>query len=102
MENDFDLKRDALVNDLEGYGRIQTMIEHEWGTMRLDQYLLNLMSDTRDGQRHGFTPKVAETLMMLQLLNLEYLESKGIVTDEPDLDSRFSCSVQSWSLPKNF
>ena len=93
---------DELLQKLDGFTRTQSVVEHEWGTTRLDEYLLSLLSDTRDGKRHGFPNDVAFALMQIQLLNLAHLESAGIVQDEPDLNSRFVCSPTQWTLPKNF
>lgn len=96
-------RRDSLIDELEGFGRIQTAIEAEWGSVRLDKYLLELITDTKDGKRQGFPLKVMNGLIGLQRLNLEQLDENGIQIDEPDdLNSRILHHTGMWDLPKNF
>lgn len=93
-----------LVSILKDYPKIYSLIELDWGTTRLDKFLLDLLADSfrDDGKkRQGFPLEVFDALTKLQLANLELLKSKGILEDEDDdLNSRFG--LDTWDLPKNF
>jgi len=52
------------------YPRILDRIAQLWGTSQIDQYLQDLLLDTRGG-RQGFAPEIMRELMFLQGLNLE-------------------------------
>lgn len=95
-----------LINVLElSYSRIAHMIELDWGSTRLDKYLLDILSDSfkDDGaKRQGFPLEVFDALTKLQIINMNYLKSKGILSekDEEDPNSRFG--LDTWELPRNF
>ena len=90
----------SLIKALDAHPRIQSIVTLEWGTRFLDEYLLNLLSDTRDGARSGFNSTVAFALMELQLMNLKQIN--GGDTTPGSLESRFVCNPNTWVLPKNF
>lgn len=52
------------------YGRIARMLELLWGSEMFNEYVNNLMNDTRDGQRQGFPKPVTEAMIGLQLTHL--------------------------------
>lgn len=49
------------------YGRIARMLELLWGSDMFDEYVNNILNDTRDGQRQGFPKPILEALIGLQL-----------------------------------
>lgn len=49
------------------YGRIARMLELLWGSDMFNEYLDNILNDTRDGQRQGFSKPILEALFGLQL-----------------------------------
>jgi hypothetical protein len=52
---------------LDSYPHITKRIESLWGTRECRKFLLELISDSRDGQRQGLPPEVAkEILLVLQ------------------------------------
>ena len=79
------------------------MVELDWGSTRLDEFLLDLTADAYRGnsKRQGFPLDIFDALTKLQLFNLQYLKHCGIVPEgDDDLNSRFGMDV--WDLPKNF
>lgn len=52
------------------YGRIARMLELLWGSDMFNEYIDNLMSDTRDGQRKGFPKPIVEALIGLQVTHI--------------------------------
>jgi DNA-directed RNA polymerase subunit F len=58
-----------LIKKIKQHPHIVQKIEIMWGTQELNNYLLNLMLDTRDGQRKGFSREVAITLNEIIKLN---------------------------------
>ena len=49
------------------YGRIARMLELLWGSDMFNEYVDNILNDTRDGQRQGFPKTVFESLNKLKL-----------------------------------
>lgn len=49
------------------YGRIARMLELLWGSQMFNDYVENLMNDTRDGKRQGFPQEIAIAILGLQL-----------------------------------
>jgi ankyrin repeat protein len=69
----------------ERYPRILERIALLWGTSQLDQYLQELLLDTRGG-RQGFAPEVMSDLMFLHALHVEGKEpapTGDVWGDEP-------------------
>lgn len=94
--------RDTLLERLNAYPRIKDCILSEWGTNRLDKYLIHLTTDNVEGKRQGFPFEIFECLLELQLLNIEELREMGVYT-EPDFhESYLDFSNSQWKLPKNF
>jgi hypothetical protein len=94
---------EELIQMLDAVPRIQQFVKNEWSTVHLDEYLLLLMTDTRDGERRGFDSSVAFAIMNLQLMNLKILQDSGkIAKDEGITEIRFTCGPEVWKLPKNF
>ena len=91
----------ALVNELTDYPRIKKVVELEWATLRLMEYLNLLLADTRDHKRAGFPPNVSEALILLANKNQEALVKQGWT--EPEADEFVSQFVPpKWKIPKNF
>ena len=62
-----------LIDKLVSYPRIAAMVEMDWGSTRLDKFLLDLVSDSfkDDGKkRQGFPLEVFDAITKLQLYNL--------------------------------
>lgn len=49
------------------YGRIGRMLDLLWGSGIFNEYVDNLMHDTRDGKRQGFPEEIAIALLGLQM-----------------------------------
>lgn len=49
------------------YGRIGRMLQLLWGSSTFNDYVDNLMHDTRDGKRQGFPQEIAVALLGLQM-----------------------------------
>jgi len=60
-------KKDIILMDLEanGYERISKTIKDGWGSLALQQYLKQLLTDTRDGDRHGFPKHIWHGILNL-------------------------------------
>ena len=54
-----------LVTELAGFPHIVTNVTLMWGSKQLDAYLTELMLDTRDGQRRGFSHAEASAIHQL-------------------------------------
>ena len=52
------------------YGRIARMLELLWGSDMFNDYVDNILNDTRDGQRQGFPKPVFEALNGLKLSHM--------------------------------
>ena len=89
----------AALEDLAEFPKIQAMVDTEWGTVRLKEYLEKLMADTRNNSRAGFPREFGDALIRLVMANDRALEKKGISTAD-DYVSQFA--VTGWELPKNF
>lgn len=50
---------------IDKYPHITNRIEALWGTRECRSFLLDLISDSRDGQRQGLPPEVAREVLML-------------------------------------
>lgn len=50
----------------QDYGRIARMLLLLWGSDMFNEYMHNLLYDTRDGQRQGFPKPIVEALLGLQ------------------------------------
>jgi hypothetical protein len=74
------------------------MVINHWGTVLLQDYFSDLMTDTRDGDRTGFPAAITEVIFKLTLINTQYLESIGL--SEPLSDVELIKS--KWLLPTNF
>lgn len=93
-----DIFSQAPTPELErvsGYPRIYSRIKDTWGTVGLKNFITDLLADTRDGTRQGFSKDVTAALVSLSVSNTAYLESLGLDFDLDPLDV-------SWKLPKNF
>lgn len=49
------------------YPRIHEKIVHTWGTEECRNYLMNLINDSRDGSRQGFSPLIGKEIVLLLL-----------------------------------
>jgi len=59
--------------NLDSYPHITHRIESLWGTKECRNFLLELISDSRDGQRQGLPPNVAkEIILVLQHHDAEF------------------------------
>jgi hypothetical protein len=58
------------------YPQILNKIVALWELPSIDAYFTDLILDTRDDQRQGFPPKVAEEILRLSAINTKYRESK--------------------------
>lgn len=74
------------------------IVEH-WGTVVLKEYFENMLQDTRNGSRRGFTLAVSSAILSLSLANINVLEKNGITFDTTQ-DEGFSNT--KWDLPPNF
>ena len=88
----------ANLEELDDYPKIQDMINHEWGTVRLKEYLENLLASTRNHGRAGFPSDFANSLLRLALANDRALAKRGV--DMEEFDSQFQAT--GWELPRNF
>jgi hypothetical protein len=50
---------------LDSYPHITRRIESLWGTRECRTFLLELISDSRDGQRQGLPPEVAQEIILV-------------------------------------
>lgn len=89
----------AALEDLAEFPKIQAMVDQEWGTVRLKEYLEKLMADTRNNSRAGFPREFGDALLRLALANDRALEKRGVSAPD-DYVSQFA--VTGWELPKNF
>lgn len=60
----------------EQYPQILKKIVDLWESPTIDDYFSDLILDTRDDQRRGFPPAVAEEILRLSAINTKYRESK--------------------------
>jgi hypothetical protein len=93
-----DLNAVDIIEHLRPYPHIFKFVEENWGTVRLKDYLDNLLMDNRDGNRKGFPTIVSDAILSLSLSNLFYLEKSGLEFE----DESNGFAVTSWKLPKNF
>ncbi|MGV8932977.1 MAG: ankyrin repeat domain-containing protein [Gallionellaceae bacterium] len=57
------------------YPQILNKIVELWNSEKLDSYFSDLILDTRNDQRQGFPPEVAEEILRLSVINTKYRES---------------------------
>ena len=88
----------SLLTQLSPFPHIKKMIISNWGTMFLQHYFIELMIDTRNGDRKGFPDATTKIIFELSLINTKYLETIGL--SEP-IDE-MTLIQPSWTLPKNF
>lgn len=98
-------KADKLLEHIEklsSYPKIKALVEQDFGTVRLKQFLDGLMADAYDskgGNRVGFPAEVSSAIIAIALINQDVLEANGM-NFEDDPVSAFA--VSQWVLPKNF
>jgi hypothetical protein len=90
--------RPAGLEALNEFPKIQNLVDEEWGTVRLKEYLEKLLADTRSNSRTGFPKEFADGLLRLTLANDKALEKRGV--DAQDWESQFAAT--GWQLPRNF
>jgi hypothetical protein len=88
-----------IETKLSAYPHILKYIQDNWCTVRLKEYLEDLLTDTRDDSRAGFPTEVSSALLSISLSNIFCLENKGLTFDAPD-ENGFGDT--KWDLPKNF
>jgi uncharacterized protein len=58
------------------YPKILNKIVDMWNSETIDEYFSELILDTRDDQRKGFPPEVAEEILRLSVINTKYRDSR--------------------------
>jgi hypothetical protein len=75
------------VKRLSAFPHITKVIFEKWGTVYLDKYLNNLLTDTRGGTRKGFPFEASNAIFSLITANKLFLSRLGIdpskATDDP-------------------
>ena len=93
-------KLDIIKLDLgaNGFDRIVSIIDDQWGTIELQQYLQDLLYDTRDGERNGFPQHVAEDIIQIILMNDKVLSQKEAAIERPP---EKHIVKNGWKIPKS-
>lgn len=89
----------VMLEKIEKFPHISRIIESDWGSLRLKDYLDSLINDTSREGRHGFPPLVLSTLLDLSFANDEVLLSRGLELNE---DPVTDFAIVKWKMPKNF
>ena len=68
-------KKDIILMDLEanGYQRIAQAVKDGWGSLPLQQYLKQLLTDTRNGDRYGFPKHIWDGILDLSDIHERHL-----------------------------
>ena len=93
-----EIEEAADLGQLDAFPKIQEYIFLTWGTVRLKQYLEQLLGDTRDNTRKGFPQKAVMALLALHMENTKHLEKMGITDEDPI--SMFT--PPQWDIPSKF
>lgn len=78
------------------YPAIQTIIDNDWGTVRLKEFLEDLLLS--DQQQQQFPAEFSASLLRLAIANDRAIEKRGV--DLEEYSSQFMST--GWKLPKNF
>lgn len=81
---DTQMKRELLSFVSEVHPHISNKIDHLWGSKECRDEMKHLLTDTRNGQRRGFAPDVAQTIFRLLALH-DSVHPEFDDSDEPIL-----------------